>query len=308
MDPYQALGVEKTVSADELKKAYRKIVKDHHPDINPGDKAAEEKFKAAAAAYDLLKDPEQRARFDRGEIDAQGQERPDAQFYRTYAGAQGNPYGGTDRYEDFEDLSSVFGDIFGNRSRRGGPRGGTPEFHADGPDIRYRLEVPFMDAALGGTARITLPGGNALEVQIPRGIAEGQTIRLKGKGGEPFGEGQPGDALITISIAPHHLFTREGDIVRLKLPITLDEAVLGGKIETPTISGPVMLTIPKGASSGQTLRLRGRGIAPRGREERGDQLVELKVVSPPEIDEDLKSFMETWRETHRYDPRKGMVP
>lgn len=321
MDPYDALGVKKTASADEIKKAYRKLVKECHPDLHPGDSAIEEKFKAAAAAYDLLKDPEQRARFDRGEIDAQGQERPEAQFYRQYAGAQDNPYRDQQGFDDFGDMSGVFEDLF--RQQRGGARGagfggggfggggfgdGGGGFHADGGDARYRLEVPFMDAALGGSARITLPDGSALEVQIPRGIADGQTIRLRGKGGPPIGEGRPGDALITISVAPHKLFERDGDTIRMVLPITIDEAVLGGKVAVPTISGAVNLTIPKAASSGQVLRLRGRGVAPRGREERGDQLVELKVVLPPEVDDDLAEFMESWKQTHAYDPRKGMTP
>lgn len=307
MDPYDALGVKKTASADEVKKAYRKLVKECHPDLHPGDSANEERFKAAAAAYDLLKDPEQRARFDRGEIDASGQEQPDAQFYRQYAGAQDNPYRDAQGFDDFGDMSGVFDDLFRQRSGTSGRRG-PGGFNADGGDARYRLEVPFMDAALGGSARITLPDGASLEVQIPRGIADGQTIRLRGKGGAPIGQGRPGDALITISIAPHHLFEREGDGIRMVLPITIDEAVLGGKVQVPTISGTVNLTIPKGASSGQVLRLRGRGIAPRGRETRGDQLVELKVVLPPGIDDSLAEFMEDWRQTHAYDPRKGLTP
>ncbi|SNS43313.1 DnaJ C-terminal domain-containing protein [Tropicimonas sediminicola] len=308
MDPYEALGVSKTASAAEIKKAYRKIVKESHPDINPGDKAGEARFKAAAAAYDLLKDPEKRARFDRGEIDASGQERPEANYYRNYAGARDNPYRGGQRFDDYEDLSDFFSDFM--RSQRGA-RGGAGHdhmhgFHSDGEDLRYRLEVPFMDAALGGTTRITLPDGSVLQVQIPRGIADGQTIRLKGKGGAPVGKGRQGDALVTVSVAPHKVFSREGDTIRVVLPITIDEAILGGKVEVPTISGPVNLTIPKGASSGQVLRLRGRGIAPRGREDRGDQLVELKIVAPPSVDDELASFFEAWKQKHSYDPRKGM--
>ena len=310
MNPYEVLGVKKTASAEEIKKAYRKIVKESHPDLNPGDTAGEERFKAAAAAYDLLKDPEQRARFDRGEIDAQGQERPEAHFYRGYAGAQDNPYRSGQPFDETEDLSDFFADFMRNaRDARGGAgHGHMHGFHADGADVRYRLEVPFMDAALGGSTRITLPDDSNLEVQIPRGIGDGQTIRLRGKGGTPIGKGRPGDALITISLAPHKIFTREGDTVRVVLPITIDEAILGAKVEVPTISGPVKLTIPRGASSGQVLRMRGRGIAPRGREQRGDQLVELKIVTPPRIDEELASFMESWRRKHAYDPRKGMKP
>ncbi|SDK01436.1 DnaJ C-terminal domain-containing protein [Aliiruegeria lutimaris] len=310
MNPYEALGVKKTATAEEIKKAYRKIVKESHPDLNPGDSAGEERFKAASSAYDLLKDPKKRERFDRGEIDAQGHERPEAHFYRNYAGARDNPYAGGQKFDDYEDVSDFFTDFM--RSAHG-TRGGAGHehlhgFHADGADVRYRLEVPFMDAALGGTTRIMLPDGASLEVQIPRGISEGQTIRLRGKGGQPIGKGRVGDALITISVAPHKLFTREGDTVRMVLPINIYEAVNGAKVEVPTISGPVSLSIPKGASSGQVLRLRGRGIAPRGREERGDQLVELKIVAPPRIDDELAEFMERWRRKHSYNPREGMKP
>lgn len=310
MDPYEALGVKKTATAEEIKKAYRKIVKESHPDLNPGDAVGEERFKAAASAYDLLKDPKKRERFDRGEIDAQGHERPEAHFYRNYAGARDNPYGGRQQFDDYEDLSDFFNDYMRSaRNARGGAgHDHVHGFHADGADVRYWLEVPFMDAALGGNTRIVLPDGSALEVQIPRGVSDGQTIRLRGKGGEPVGKGRAGDALISISVAPHKVFTREGDTVRMVLPITLYEAVLGAKIEVPTIGGPVKLSIPKGANSGQVLRLRGRGIAPRGREERGDQLVELKIVVPPKIDEDLANLMESWSRKHAYDPREGMKP
>ncbi len=308
MDPYEALGVSRTASAAEIKKAYRRIVKESHPDLNPGDAAGEERFKNASAAYDLLKDPEKRARFDRGEIDAQGQERPQQSYYRSYAEAPDNPYRQGQRFEDFEDLSDFFSDYLrGGRGTRGTGHGHAHGMHADGRDSRYRLEVPFLDAALGGTTRITLPDGAALEVQIPRGIADGQTIRLRGKGGAPIGKGQPGDALVTISVAPHKIFRRDGDDIRMVLPITLDEAVLGGRVEVPTISGAVSLSIPKGASSGQVLRMRGRGIAPRGRETRGDQLVELKIVAPPNVDEALQEFMETWRKGRDHNPRKGMA-
>jgi len=308
-DPYAALGLTKSATQAEIKKAYRKIAKTSHPDLNPDNPGAEEKFKAAAAAYDLLKDPETRARFDRGEIDASGAERPERQFYRDYAeGGGGNPYQSGRGFEGFEgfDASDIFADILRQRAGGGGGGGGRQTFKARGQDVRYALEVPFMEAVKGGKTRITLPDGNTLEVKIPEGTKDGQTIRLRGKGGEGFGGGPRGDAYVTLSVRPHPLFHREGNDIVITLPISIDEAVLGGKVETPTIDGTVKLTIPKGASGGQVLRLRGRGAKSVGQSKRGDQRVELRIISPPKIDEDLEKFMKDWRKTHRYDPRKGM--
>ena len=164
-----------------------------------------------------------------------------------------------------------------------------------------------MDAVRGGTTRITLPEGGTLDVRIPAGTADGQTIRLRGKGSPGIGGGPPGDALVTVSVRPHKVFRREGNDIHLTLPITLDEAVLGGKVPVPTIDGTVQLAIPKGASSGQRLRMRGRGVKPLRGKTRGDQIVELKIVSPPKIDDALAEFMKTWRDRHRYDPRRGMT-
>lgn len=315
MDPYEALGVKKDASDADIKKAYRKIVKTSHPDLNPDDTAAEDRFKAAAAAYDLLKDPEQRARFDRGEIDAAGQERPQYQSYKSYSDAGANPFaqggadaGGFGGFDGYEDMSDFFSDYLRGRGKAagGGAQGGGFEMHAHGADVAYRLEIPFLDAALGGTSRITLPDGQALEVKIPQGIRDGQTIRLRGKGQPGIGKGDPGDALIKIHVADHPQFTRDGEDIRLTLPIGLDEAVLGAKVAVPTISGKVKLSIPKGASSGQVLRLKGKGVK-RGKAPAGDQLVELKIVAPPEIDADLTACMEQWRKDHAYDPREGMM-
>lgn len=297
-DPYETLGVPKTATDAEIKKAYRKLVRSSHPDINPDDPDAEARFKAVSQAYDVLKDPETRARYDRGEIDASGQERAERTFYRRYAGQAENPYqsGGFD--ESFDDP----GDIFAEFLRRGRGRG--QGFSARGPDMRYHLEVPFLDAVRGAKTRITLPDGASLEVSIPAGTEDGQTLRLRGKGGEGFGDGSPGDALIKVSVKPDPVFRREGNDIRIVLPITLDEAVLGGKVTAPTVDGPVSVTVPKGASGGRTLRLRGRGAGKTGR--RGDQLIELRVVMPDEIDEGLAEFMRGWRKEHGYDPRKGM--
>ena len=300
-DPYKALGVAKTASQDDIKKAYRKIAKTDHPDLNP-DPAAHERFKAASSAYDLLKDPDQRARFDRGEIDAQGQERPQRHYYREYAEAGDNPYR---QEQGFDDLSGVFSDLFGQRAGAGGGRrGGARSFDMRGPDQRFTLEIDFMTAARGGSTRITMPDGGELSVKIPEGAHDGQVIRLRGKGGAGYGDGEAGDALLTLIVAEDPEWRRDGDDLEISLPITIDTAVLGGKVETPTIDGPVMLTIPKGASSGQKLRLKGRGIKGAAGV-RGDQHVVLKIVMPPKIDDDLSNFMEQWRQTHAYDPRKG---
>ncbi|NOD49246.1 MULTISPECIES: DnaJ C-terminal domain-containing protein [unclassified Ruegeria] len=301
-DPYSVLGVAKDASAAEIKKAYRRIAKECHPDLKPGDAEAEAKFKAAAAAYDLLKDPETRARYDNGEIDASGQERPQQQFYREYAEAAGNPYRG--RQADPDDMSDIFAEFMRGRGGFGGQRG--HEFHAPGHNLNYSLQISFLDAVFGASQKLTLPDGDRIEVKIPAGITEGQTIRLRGKGAPGYGEGPPGDALVTVSVASHPVFDRHGDDIHITLPITIDEAILGGKVPAPTIDGGVNVSVPAGTSSGKTLRLRGKGVKKRGSSERGDQLIELTVSMPEKIDDDLKQFMETWRETHSYDPRKGM--
>lgn len=305
-DPYAILGLTKSATDAEIKKAYRKIARTHHPDLNPDDTAAEERFKAASAAYDLLKDPETRARFDRGEIDATGAEKqPERKFYRDYAQDPGNPYHSGPQYEGFGDASDIFEEILRQR-RHGGRQSSTRGFKMRGHDRRYALEIPFMDAVLGGKTRITLPDGGMLDVKIPQGTADQQTIRLRGKGDPGFEGGPAGDALVTLSVRPHPLFRREGNDILITLPITLDEAVLGGKVEAPTIDGTVKLTVPKGASSGQTLRMRGRGVKSAGKSA-GDQHVALQIVSPPEIDGELHDFMEKWRKTNSYDPRRGMT-
>jgi len=317
-DPYAALGLTKTASDADIKKAYRKIARTCHPDLKPDDPKAEAKFKAASAAYDLLKDPETRARFDKGEIDATGAERPERQFYREYAEAPGNPYRSGQnqsgaRHEDFGDASDIFAEFLRQRagegaqySRQHGQQYGQQDFRARGGDRRYTLEVPFLDAVKGGKTQIQLPDGAALEVKIPEGVGDGQTIRLRGKGNPGIGGGPSGDALVTLSVRAHPLFRRDGDDIVITLPITIDEAVLGGKIATPTISGTVSLSVPKGASSGQVLRLRGRGVKSPGGKTYGDQRVELSIVAPPKVDSELEGFMQEWRKANAYDPRKGM--
>ncbi|WP_170355446.1 DnaJ C-terminal domain-containing protein [Ruegeria lacuscaerulensis] len=300
-DPYSALGVTKDASDAEIKKAYRRIAKDCHPDLKPGDAEAEAKFKAAAAAYDLLKDPEKRAQFDRGEIDASGQERAQQQYYRDYAEAAGNPYRG--RQTDPDDMSDIFAEFMRGRGGYGQRSQG---FHAPGHNRSYSLQISFLDAVFGASQKLTLPDGDRIEVKIPAGITDGQTIRLRGKGDPGFGDGPAGDALVTVTVAPHPVFERQGDDIHITLPITIDEAVLGGKIPAPTIDGGVNVSVPPGTSSGKTLRLRGKGVKKRGSADRGDQLIELTVAMPDQIDDDLRAFMENWRDTHSYDPRKGM--
>ncbi|MGR3662992.1 MAG: DnaJ C-terminal domain-containing protein [Paracoccaceae bacterium] len=305
-DPYASLGLTKTATDAEIKKAYRKIARDSHPDLNPDDDKAEARFKAASAAYDFLKDTEQRARFDRGEIDASGAEKqPQRQYYREYADAPGNPYRGGRQYGGFESGVDP-ADIFAEFARQRGQAGrGAQDFSAPGPDRHYSLEVSFLDAVKGGKTRITLPDGGSIEVSIPVGTADGQVIRLRGKGGAGYGGGLAGNALVTLTVRSHLVFRREDDDIVVVLPVAIDEAVLGGKVEVPTIDGVVKLSIPKGASSGQILRMRGRGVKAVGGKARGDQRVELKIVMPAEIDDDLADFFEEWRKDHAYDPRKG---
>jgi len=301
-DLYSVLGVAKTASAADITKAYRKLAKKLHPDLNPGDKAAEEKFKKIAAAYGIIGDEEKRKRYDAGEIDASGQETPQQRYYREYAGgAEGARYRSSAGFEDIGGFSDLFVDLFGER---GGARAGGRRFSMRGQDAQYRLEVDFLDAVNGTKTRITLPEGGTLDVTIPPGVTDGQVLRLKGKGGPGLGEGEPGDALIEIGVKPHPVFKREGEDIVVEVPITFDEAVLGGKVEVPTIGGRVSVTVPPGANTGQTLRLKGRGIKSKGRT--GDQLVKLSVMMPERVDDDLKGFAETWREAHRYDPRRKL--
>jgi len=303
-DLYSVLGVARTAKAEDIVKAYRKLAKKLHPDLNPGDKAAEDKFKQVTAAYDILGDAEKRRRYDAGEIDASGQERPQQRYYREYAGGEdGARYRSTAGYEDLGGFSDLFGDLFG---RAGATRGaGGQRYAMRGQDAQYRLEIDFLEAVNGAKKRITLPDGGTLDVTIPAGVEEGQVMRLKGKGMPGVGGAEPGDALVEILVKPHPVFKREGDDIVVEVPITFDEAVLGGKVEVPTITGKVFATVPPGTNTGKTLRLKGRGIK-RKNGKLGDELVKLTVVMPDRIDEDLKAFAEEWRDKHRYDPRRKL--
>ncbi len=304
-DPYSALGLTKSATAADIKKAYRKLVRTSHPDLHPDDAGAEARFKAITAAHDLLKDPAIRARFDAGEIDATGAERAPRTYYRDHADAGGQGFGQragpTSGFGDFGDPSDIFAHILRQRAR-----GGDGSYAQPGPDLRYALEVPFLDAVLGTKTRIALPEGGNLEVQIPKGMQDGQTLRLRGRGGAGYDGGPAGDALVTVQVRAHPVFRREGDDILVTLPITIDEAVLGGKVTAPTIDGAVSVNIPKGANSGRILRLRGRGVA-RANGHAGDALIELRIVMPPAIDAGLSNFLAEWRKTHADDPRKAMM-
>ncbi|HEV2336102.1 MAG TPA: J domain-containing protein [Stellaceae bacterium] len=303
--PYEVLGVKPGASAEEIRKAYRKLAKEFHPDLNPGKPAAEARFKAVSAANDILSDPEKRGRYDRGEIDETGAERP-RYSYRPHAeGAQGRKYQPQGEMDvgDLDDLFAMFGRGGGRHSGRGGAGLNMP-----GPDRQFTLTIDFAVAATGGKQRLALSREEWLDVTIPPGIDEGQVLRLKGKGGAGFGSGPPGDALIEVHIAPHPFFRREGNDIHLELPVSLAEAVLGARVAVPTVSGPVTMTIPKGSDTGTRLRLRGKGIHHRrhGHEVTGDQYVSLKVMIGASGDAELATFLEEWAKTHRSDPRRAM--
>ena len=295
-DPYQVLGVQRTATQDDIRSAYRTLAKQLHPDLNPGNKEAEQRFKAVASAYAVIGDADKRASFDKGEIDATGAERPRERYYRDFhgAGAQEHAYSTGAGQTDFEDvLSDLFGGREGYRAR----------FRMRGQDVSYRLPVDFLDAVNGATTRITLPDGSTLDVTIPTGTQDGQVLRLRGKGGAGTGDGPSGDALITIEVRPHPLFTRKGDDIEVEVPITLREAVLGAKLEVPTPTGRVRVSVPKGANTGTRLRLKGKGVAhPDG--SRGDQYVTLKVVLPEAPDPELEAFVERWQQGKDQDPRR----
>lgn len=298
-DPYDTLGVAKTATADDIRKAYRKLAKKYHPDLNPGSKAAEAKFKEIGAANDLLSDADKRARFDRGEIDAAGDPKQERPTYRSYAdtGFPGGRYaGGT---ADAGDMGDIFAELFAQANQRS-----TRPMR--GRDASYSLGVDFVDAITGAQQRLTLPDGRTLDVRVPPGMEDGQTLRLRGQGGEGANSGPAGDALITVSVRSHSYFRREGDDIVVDLPVTLKEAVLGGRVSVPTVTGTVAMTLPPRSDTGSVLRLRGRGVPARGDKPAGDQRVNLRIVVP-DADDALAAFLTDWQPETSVDPRKAMI-
>ncbi|WP_428846412.1 J domain-containing protein [Azospirillum sp. A26] len=313
-DPYEVLGVKRDASDDDIRRAYRKLAKKFHPDLNPGDRQAEDRFKAVASAHEFLSDPDKRGRYDRGEIDATGTERrPDHSYYRDFAeGRNGGRYHGGDE-EEADDFDDLFENLFGGRFRARPTGGGAgPEIRLRGADRRYSLTVDFLDAINGTTQRLQLPDGKTLDVAVPPGIEDRKVLRLKGQGDPGLGGGPPGDALIEVRITPHPFFKRVGNDLHVEVPVTLSEAVLGGSITVPTRTGPVTMTVPDGSDTGRVLRLRGKGVpAGRGGRPAGDQYVMLKIeVGPGADDAELKAFLRNWAPGHAFNPRRklGMTP
>jgi len=302
-DPYEILGVARSATDQDIKNAFKKLARKFHPDLHPGDKTAEERFKAISAANDLLKDKEKRRRFDAGEIDASGAERPQERFYRDFAdGPSYASHAAQDGFASNEELEE-----FLTRAFKGGTQRSQGTFRARGNDVSYVLRVGFLEVATGAERTIVLPEGRTLQVTIPEGAEDRQMLRLKGQGMPGFGGGPAGDAYIELHVEPHPFFHRKDDNIHVEVPITLKEAVLGSRIEVPTISGPVTMTIPKGSNTGNTLRLRDKGIRNRKTGQRGHQLITLKVVLPAGEETELIAFLESWQPMTPDEPRKEML-
>ncbi|MCJ2049178.1 DnaJ C-terminal domain-containing protein [Methylobacterium sp. J-070] len=284
-DPYAILGVKSDASPEQIRKTYRKLARKLHPDLNPGNTEAEEQFKNVSRAYDLLNDPEKRARFDRGEIDISGVERPRQRYYRDFTGPSADhAYASDAGFADF-DTDDILSEIFGRRGRS--------NFRRRGADVRYHLDLDFLDAVNGTTRPVTLPDGATLDVRIPAGTREGQTLRLRGKGEPGAGGAPPGDALIEIGVRPHSVFRRKGDDIHFEQGVPLHEAVLGGRITVSTPAGPVTVTIPKWSNSGTVLRLKGKGVQ-RSDGTAGDGYVKLLIKLPDKPDPELERAIAAW--------------
>lgn len=302
-DPYELLGVKRDATQKDIQTAFRKLAKKLHPDLNPGDKNAEAKFKEISGAYELLSDDEKRARFDRGEIDMTGAEQSPREFYRDYAAASGpgDPYHHGGGFADFGDADDIFASFFSRRAKTGGGYA----LRVPGRDRHFSLEIDFLDAVKGTKKQVKLPEGPIIEVKIPAGTRDGQTLRLRGKGEPGSGGGPDGDALVDIRVRPHHFFTRDADDIRLELPIAVNEAVLGGKIRVPTPFGQVNLTLPPNSSSGKVVRIKGKGV-PRANGSAGDVYVTLRIVLPDHPDDELTTFMKGWSPKTPQNPRRRM--
>ncbi len=323
-DPYEVLGVQRSASAAEIKSAFRKLAKKHHPDANKNDAKAAARFAEINSANEILGDEAKRKQFDRGEIDAEGKQRfqgfegagspfgargaqgragPGGFEYSFTGGGPGAGAAGANSFEDI--LSSMFG---GRAGMGGGARGGRGGFEFDSGvgvdlDVAATMSVSLEEATNGASKRIRLPNGKELNVKIPAGVTSGQQIRLKGQGDTAPGH-PPGDVLLTVNIAPHPFFKIEGNDLRVELPVTLYEAVLGGKVRVPTLKGAVELTIPKNTSSGRTFRLKGKGLPAKAAS--GDLYVTVRIVLPDGNDAELEALMEKWRTSHTYNPRSGL--
>jgi DnaJ-class molecular chaperone len=310
-DPYEVLGVSRKASEAEIKKAFRTLAKKHHPDTHANDPKAVKKFQEISAAYEVIGDKEKRAQFDRGEIDAAGQPKgfdqgfhPGGGFegFRSRTGSRAGPQGfefqwGGSGTEGIN-TEDIFADILGGLGGGGAKRRNQPR---KGADVHLQTTVSLQEAALGGVRRVAIADGRQLEVRIPPGVKDGQQIRLRGQGAPGERGGPAGDALITIAIAPHPYLERDGRDLRMDLPISLKEAVLGAKVQAPTLTGPVTLTVPTHSNSGRVLRLKGKGLPGTGGEPSGDLYVRLMVTLPDSTDAKLDAFAKTW--DHDYDPR-----
>jgi DnaJ-class molecular chaperone len=302
VDPYAVLGVSRDATQDEIQKAYRQLAKKLHPDLNPGNDKAEAQFKDVTGAYSLLGDAAKRKRFDAGEIDDQGAEKPQQRYYRDFADSEPNPYASGAGFSDFEGAEDIFSGIF---ERGGGGERGA--FKMRGGTAHYQMAVTFLDAVNGAQKQIQLPEGSMLDIAIPPGTRDGQILRLRGKGRPGHGGGPAGDAMITIEVLPHPYFTRDGDDIRLELPISLREAVLGGPIRVPTTTGAVEMKAPPWSNTGAVLRLKGKG-APGKDGVRGDEYVTLKLRLPDKPDPELTKFLSEWKPSASDNPRAAMEP
>ncbi|RVU33842.1 J domain-containing protein [Hwanghaeella grinnelliae] len=301
-DPYSVLGVPKDADAAQIKSAYRKLAKELHPDVNPGDSIVEQRFKEVTAAYNLLSDPEKKAKYDRGEIGADGT--PNRGYggrQRAGAGGGGGFGGGGFGGFEAEDVEDFFGDIFGRQRQR--QRNRTVKMR--GKDVNYTINVTFEEAALGVKRRLKLYDGSHVDVDIPPGTSDGQSLRLRGKGMPGMGGGEAGDAFVEIQVQPHKFFERDGNDIFLELPVTITEALLGARVRVPTIHGPVAVKIPAGSNTGTSLRLNGKGVGGR-KGGPGDQYVQLKVMLPDKPDADLNDFVREWSAKGNYDVRKKL--